>query len=96
MLLGIPLAIPRNGAGNPRNAGLVPGYVLAPGKGTIVPGNRLMVPENSSTNRPFLGPPERSMTYLRKWPLLQCSKLVAGFPAGSWQSHIVIHSPFSE
>jgi hypothetical protein len=33
------------------------------------------------------------MTYLRKWqlqqlkPLLQCSKLVAGFPAGSWQSH---------
>jgi hypothetical protein len=38
------------------------------------------------------------MTYLRKWqlqqlkPLLQCSKLVAGFPAGSWQSHIVIQS----
>ena len=41
------------------------------------------------------------MTYLRKWqlqqlkPLLQCSKLVAGFLAGSWQSHRVIQSlPF--
>jgi len=31
----------------PGTPGLVPGNVLAPGKGTIVPGNRLMVSGNS-------------------------------------------------
>jgi hypothetical protein len=35
MLLGIPLAIPRNGAMLPRNTSLVPGSVLAPGKGRM-------------------------------------------------------------
>jgi hypothetical protein len=47
MLLGIPLAILGMGGMLPRNTDLVPGNVLAPGKGAIVPGSRLMVPGNS-------------------------------------------------